>query len=130
MLDPDLHCIDAADASQWSVIRANMRACEKQVRDIGDEQCFGQCKNSRVCSREEVEGGVGGEGSTAVVQVGEKCVAVVALWAELGRCGLHIEHSILSSTATSTAADNNQHCSKQHDLHLHPQLVVLTAFSR
>ena len=78
-----------------------MRACEKQVGDIRDEQCCGLWGDSRVCSREKVEGGVGGEGSTAVVEVGEKCLAVVALWAGLGRIRLDIELSVLSITVAN-----------------------------
>ena len=42
-----------------------------------------------------MEGGVGGEGSTVIVEVGEKMVAVVALWAGLGtvRLDIYIELS-------------------------------------
>ena len=89
----------AADAS---LFRSILRACEKQVGDVGDEQCCGLWGDSRVCSREKVEGGVGGEGGTAVVEVGEKCVAVVVLWTKLSIViGLDIEHSVLSSIASS-----------------------------
>ena len=40
-------------------------------------------------AREKVEGGVGGEGGSGVVQVGEEGVAEVALWTGLGGCGFN-----------------------------------------
>ena len=82
-----------------------MRACEKQVGDTGDDQCCGLWGDSRVRSREKVEGGVGGEAEErGVVEVGEECVAVVALWAGLSRGGLDIEHRVLFSVVISTVS--------------------------
>ena len=46
-------------------------------------------------AREKVEGGVGSEGSTIVVEVGEEGVALVALLAWLGGSGLDVELSVL-----------------------------------
>ena len=46
-------------------------------------------------AREKVDGGVGGESGSGVVQVGEEGVAEVALWARLGGCGLNVELRIL-----------------------------------
>ena len=104
MSDPKLHCVVAEDASQWSLIGANIRACEKQVGDIGDDQCLGLWGDSGVYSREKVESGVRGEGSTAVMEVEEKCVAVVAIWAGLCRCGCHIKLHVPPAVTSSTAA--------------------------
>ena len=61
-------------------------------------------------TREEVEGCVGGEGGTAVVQVGVEGVALVVSWAGLGGSGLNIEISVLLAVllgvASNTAAAN------------------------
>ena len=56
-------------------------------------------------AREKVEGGVGGEGSTAVVDVGEEGVAWVALWTGLGGCGLDVELSVLLAVLLRVASD-------------------------
>ena len=57
---------------------------------------------------EKVEGGVGGEGDSGVVQVGEEGVAEMALWTELGGCGLYVELCVLPAVllrgASGTAA--------------------------
>ena len=59
-------------------------------------------------AREGVEGGVGGEGSTAVDEVGEEGAVLVALWTGLGGCGLDVElfvlPAVLLRVASGTAA--------------------------
>ena len=56
-------------------------------------------------AREKVEGGVGGEGSTVVVEVGEEGVALVALLAGLGGSGLDVELSVLQAVLLRVASD-------------------------
>ena len=56
-------------------------------------------------AREKVEDGVGGEGSTAVVDVGEEGVALVASLAGLGGCGLDIELFVLLAVLLRVASD-------------------------
>ena len=46
-------------------------------------------------AREKVDGGVGGESGSGVVQVGEEGVAEVTSWTGLGGCGLNVEFCVL-----------------------------------
>ena len=85
--EPKLHCVVAPDAGSPGPIY--LRACQSQVGDIGDELCCWLGGDCRVVAREKVEGGVGGEGGSGVVQVGEEGVAEVALWTGLGGCGFN-----------------------------------------
>ena len=78
----------------------------------------------RVMSREEVEGGVGGEDSTGVVEVVEEGEAEVALRALLVRGGLDVElsRSILSMhcTAEDKYCKTQRLCTncRRHSAHL------------
>ena len=104
-----LDCVVAPDACLWGLTRAYIGACQNQVGDIGDDQSRVVWPDCRVVSREEVEGGVGGEGSTGVVEAVEEGEAEVAMRALLVGGGLDVELSVLSLACTA----EDKHCTAQ-----------------
>ena len=115
--DPKLYRVVAPDAGLWRLTRAYLGACQNQVGDIGDDQCFwlGAGENSRVVAREKVEGGIGGDGDSCIEQVFKEGVAGAALPAGLSRCGVDVVFPAVlfrGASGSCTAAADEQHHSK------------------